>query len=173
MVIVLQACAFDDSVVVEDLPTLRLLPAQLGRVLSVRQKIDIRTRGGQQHTVEVLLEVDAQCLKLAVFSLGQIAGRLVWDGHEFLQTLAIWTPTEISPSRVLTELQLTLWPVDVIRLTLPSSWSLREDAGVRTLLHRDQPIMRVTSIGVDQWFLENMTQHYQLTIKTLSGDSSS
>lgn len=173
MVIVMQACAFNDSVLVEDLPDLRLLPAQLGRVLSVRQKIDIRMRGGQQHTVEVLLEVDAQCLKLAVVSLGQIAGRLVWDGHEILQTLAIWTPSEISPSRVLAELQLTLWPVDAIRLALPSSWSLHEDAGVRTLLHRDQPIIKVTLIGADQWLLENMTHDYQLKIKTLSEDSSS
>lgn len=167
----LQACTPVGVAQGRAMPVLRLQPAQLGRSLSARQHIEVHAPGLPVQTAEVLLEVDAQQLQLALIALGQTAARLRWDGQTLSESRAVWAPSGLSAERILTELQLTLWPTEAIRQALPSPWTLDEVAGVRTLFNQGQQTLVVTQVAAGQWMLEHLSQHYQLRITTLSQET--
>ncbi len=68
-------------------PVFRLSPASLGKDLAVQQQLSVTTRGETQR-VDVLLEVDATAVRLALVTMGQTAARLEWDGHKLSETRA-------------------------------------------------------------------------------------
>lgn len=127
----------------EQLPTLRLSPASLGRELALQQRLEI-VIGDKTQVLEALLEVDATELRLGVQALGQSALTMRWDGKELQQQRAGWLPPALSADRVLFDLQLVYWPVDAIRSALPPDWTLQELPGQRVLLHAGTKIVSVS-----------------------------
>lgn len=123
-------------------PLLRLAPATLGRTLAVQQRLTVQFRE-QTRTVEVLLEVDRESLQLALIAAGQIAARLQWDGRELQIEHAPWWPQAVSGERILSDLQLVLWPAVEIEAALPPGWSLSEDYGKRVLRRHDEVMVTV------------------------------
>jgi hypothetical protein len=146
-----------------DVPQLRLAPAALGRALAVQQRIAVRAPGHAQQ-LDVLLEADASHVSLAVLAMGQVAARFDWDGTRLEETRAPWWPPQVSGSRILSDLQLTLWPADAIRAALPAGWSLDEDGPARALRHGDEVVTTVTRRGADTVEIAQHRTPYTLTI---------
>jgi hypothetical protein len=146
-----------------DVPALRLSPASLGHDLAVQQRLQIVAHG-QSQTLDALLEVDAQQLRLGVQALGQSALTLQWDGKTLQQQRADWLPPVLSGDRVLFDLQLVFWPAEAIRSALPSDWSLQESAGQRHLLHAGTEVVRVNFVAADRAVLTQLLDDYSLDI---------
>ncbi len=149
-----------------DLPKLRLAPASLGRDLALQQRLQVVV-GDRRETMDALLEVDAQELRLAVQALGQSALMLRWDGKTLQQQRADWLPPTLNGDRVLFDLQLVFWPTQAIRAALPSDWLLQESSGRRRLLHAGIEIARVDYPAADHAELRHMRDGYLLDITSM------
>jgi hypothetical protein len=124
-------------------PLLRLPPASLGRSLAQQQLLTV-TVNGQSRQLDVMLEAEPGAVRLALLANGQTAARLEWDGVQLKETRAPWLPAVVSSERVLSDLQLVLWPIEAIRGALPAGWSLRSDAqGGRSLLNLGEEVTSV------------------------------
>lgn len=145
------------------MPTLRLAPAALGRSLALQQQLVVET-AGQVHRLDVLLEADASQLRLALLMAGQTAARLEWDGRELRHTSAAWWPAGVSAERVLSDLQLVLWPAAAVREALPAGWALDADEHSRVLRQAGRSIATVTFGDAHHAELVQHAQGYRLRI---------
>ncbi len=148
-----------------DAPQLRLAPALLGRSLDLQQHITAHAPGHDRE-LDVLLEADASHVRLGVVALGQVAARLDWDGTTLTEVRAPWWPPAVSGSRILSDLQLTLWPVDAIQAALPPGWRLAESGPTRTLSQDGAVVAIVTRRGPRVVEIEQQRAHYRLTIES-------
>ena len=148
-----------------DLPVLRLTPAGLGRELALQQRLQVSV-GENTQSMDALLEVDSQELRLAVQALGQSALTLHWDGKSLREERADWLPPTLSGERVLFDLQLVFWPAEAIRTALPGDWTLREAAGTRQLWQRDTMVASVEYPADNEAVLTQLRDHYRLQISS-------
>ena len=146
-----------------DMPPLRLSPAALVRSLAQQQQIEVEA-AGQLHRIDVLLEADATQLRLALLIAGQTAARLEWDGRELKHTSASWWPAAVSAERVLSDLQLMMWPAQAVREALPAGWSLEAGDRVRVLRHESRPIATVRYEDARHAELVQHAQGYRLRV---------
>lgn len=151
-------------------PVLRLAPQTLGRPLSLQQQLSV-TVGEQTHRIEVLLEADPAAVRLALISLGQTAARLEWDGLALKETRASWLPAVVSSERILSDLQLVLWPADAIRAVLPAGWTLAADAQERVLAQHGEAVVRIRYPSPTRAELSQLREAYSLRVdsRDLSG----
>ena len=126
-------------------PQLRLAPSLLGRTLNLQQHLTLQAPGHDQQ-LDVLLEADATHVQMGMVAMGQVAARLSWDGITLDESKAPWWPQAVSGSRILSDLQLTLWPASAIQAALPTGWTLGEDGNVRTLRQGDEVVTVVTRL---------------------------
>jgi hypothetical protein len=146
-----------------EVPQLRLAPAALGRSLALQQRIAVQAPGHAQQ-LDVLLEADPTHVSLAVLAMGQVAARLDWDGVRLEESRVPWWPPQVAGSRILSDLQLTLWPADAIRAALPAGWALDEEGAVRTLRQGVEPVTTITRRGADTVEITQRRTPYTLTI---------
>lgn len=153
-----------------DAPVLRLAPQALGRPLSLQQQLSV-TAGEQTHRIEVLLEADPAAVRLALVSLGQTAARLEWDGQALKETRASWLPAVVSSERILSDLQLVLWPADAIRAVLPAGWTLAADPQERVLAQHGEAVVRIRYPSPTRAELSQLREAYSLRVdsRDLSG----
>jgi hypothetical protein len=145
-------------------PVLRLSPASLGRTLALQQQLTVETRGAT-HRVEVLLEADSEAVRLAVVNMGQTAARLEWDGKSLDESRAPWWPAAVGGERILSDLQLMLWPACAIRGALPQGWALVENSAQERLLQSGgQAVVRVQYLSPSRSSLENLRDSYRITV---------
>lgn len=128
-----------------DMPTLRLSPASLGRELSVLQRMTVEVHG-EARTFETALEVDQDEVRLAVLQMGQTIARLTWDGRELTQSLATGWPKVVSADKVLSDLQYVWWPQDKVQAALPEGWTLLQGLNSRELRHGDNLILEIHAV---------------------------
>lgn len=152
---------------------LRLPPAALQRTLSLQQHIEVRYRtadgGTETRELIALLQADAAHTRLAAVAGGQVLARLDWDGTRLDVTRASWAPAQLDPERILSDLQLSLWPLRAVADALPAGWTVREAQGRRVLRDGDEVVAEVVQADADTL---RFTQHrggYALTIRTLAG----
>ncbi|MDB5850661.1 MAG: hypothetical protein JWP29_4413 [Rhodoferax sp.] len=146
--------------------TLRLSPASLGRPLALQQQLTVNARG-QVHRFDVFLEADNETVRLAVLNLGQTVARLDWDGTSLMQTKAAWWPAAVSGERVLSDLQLMLWPTAVIAAALPRGWSLDEATpGQRTLRQGRDTVATVTFVSATVSALAQLREGYTIRVES-------
>ena len=152
-----------------DVPQLRLAPAQLGASLALMQHIEVQAPGHAQQ-LDVALEVDPAHVRLALIAMQQVAAKLDWDGTTLDETRAPWWPAQVSGSRVLSDLQLTYWPVAAVNAALPAGWVLTEQGGRRELRQGDELVTTIALHGavVD---LEQHRAPYRLTITSAPIDA--
>ena len=148
-----------------DTPQLRLAPALLGHPLELQQHLTLQAPGHDQQ-LDVLLEADAQHVQLGVVAMGQVAARLAWDGTTLTEERAPWWPQAVSGARILSDLQLTLWPVAAIQAALPAGWSLSESGDVRTLRQDGEVVTLITRTGPQVVELEQRREHFKLKIES-------
>ncbi|PIQ38577.1 MAG: hypothetical protein COW59_01045, partial [Lysobacterales bacterium CG17_big_fil_post_rev_8_21_14_2_50_64_11] len=121
---------------------LRLSPASLGHELALQQQLIFSFRKSL-YAVDALLEVDAGEVRLAVQSLGRSVLRLHWNGIELKQHRSADLPASLRGETVLSDLQLSYWPIAVIRSALPESWSVSEVNGVRRVYRDGREVVAV------------------------------
>ena len=146
-------------------PQLRLAPSLLGRPLNLQQHLTLHAPGRDQQ-LDVLLEADARHVQMGLVAMGQVAARLDWDGTTLTESRAPWWPQEVSGSRILSDLQLTLWPVDAIQAALPAGWRLVEEGDVRTLTQDGQVVTVITRLGPLSALFDQRREHFQLKIES-------
>jgi hypothetical protein len=152
----------------DDAPTLRLSPASLGRSLAVQQQLAATVQGRTQR-IDVLLEADAQAVRLALVSMGQTAARLTWDGVRLDEQRASWLPAVVAGERILSDLQLAMWPEDVVRAALPSGWFLDTPAGGRVLRQAAAPVVTVSYPSAQRIEIHHLRDGYHLVVDTRDG----
>ena len=146
-------------------PQLRLAPALLGRALDLQQHLTLQAPGHDRQ-LDVLLEADDRHVQLGVLAMGQVAARLDWDGTTLAEDKAAWWPPEVSGARILSDLQLTLWPVAAIQAALPAGWAIAEDGDVRTLTQDGAVVTVITRRGPRVVELDQRREHFKLTIES-------
>jgi len=146
-------------------PQLRLAPALLGHALNLQQHLTLQAPGHDQQ-LDVLLEADEHHVQMGVVAMGQVAARLDWDGVTLTESRASWWPQAVSGSRILSDLQLTLWPVAAIQAALPAGWRLAEDGNVRTLSQDGAAVTVITRTSPLVVELEQRREHFRLKIES-------
>lgn len=146
-------------------PQLRLAPSLLGRPLNLQQHLTLQAPGREQQ-LDVLLEADAQHVQMGVLAMGQVAARLAWDGTTLTESKAPWWPEAVSGARILSDLQLTLWPVPAIQAALPAGWRLVEDGNVRTLTQDGEVVTVITRASPLLVELDERRAHFRLKIES-------
>ena len=146
-------------------PQLRLAPALLGRALNLQQHLTLQAPGRDQQ-LDVLLEADATHVQMGVMAMGQVAARLDWDGTTLAESKAPWWPEAVSGARILSDLQLTLWPVPAIQAALPAGWHLAEDGNVRTLTQDGEIVTVITRTSPLLVELDERRAHFRLKIES-------
>jgi hypothetical protein len=150
---------------------LRLAPATLGVSLSLQQHLTVE-RQGRIDDLDAALEVDTDRLNLVGLAFGQRLFALSYDG----QTLQSWrhplVPDQLRGEDVLEDLQLTLWPIEVIAGALPSDWNIDENGRKRILRLRGEPVMIIEYSAEPRWRgkieLVNLRYQYRLAIESVS-----
>lgn len=149
------------------MPLLRLPPAALGQPLTAQQQLTVKTRE-RELRLDVLLEVDANSVRLALLDLGQVMARLQWDGERLETSTVPGWPTAVGGERVLSDLQLMYWPTAAIRQALPDGWTLQEaDERTRSLWHQGQRIAVATQESPTRARLLHERDGYALTIDSV------
>ena len=150
---------------------LRLAPATLGTSLSLQQHLMVE-RQGRVDELDAALEVNAERLDMVGLALGQRILALHYDGRSLQSWRHPLVPEQLRGEDVLEDLQLTLWPIEVIEKALPAGWSIAESGRRRTLRLLDQPVMVIDYSGEPRWSgkieLTNLRYQYRLTIQSVS-----
>ena len=150
---------------------LRLAPATLGVSLSLQQHLSIE-RQGRVDELDAALEIDPERLDMVGLALGQRMLALHYDGRSLQSWRHPLVPEQLRGEDVLEDLQLTLWPIEVIEKALPAGWSIAEDGRRRTLRLLDQPVLVIDYSGEPRWSgkieLTNLRYRYRLTIQSVS-----
>ena len=150
---------------------LKLAPATLGVSLSLQQHLRIE-RQGRVDELDAALEIDAERLDMVGLALGQRILALHFDGRSLQSWRHPLVPEQLRGEDVLEDLQLTLWPIEVIEKALPAGWSIAEDGRRRTLRLLDQPVLVIDYSAEPRWSgkieLTNLRYQYRLTIQSVS-----
>jgi hypothetical protein len=162
----LLGCATPLSSTQTYMPLLHLAPQALPQPLNLQQQLTFQMRGHTQR-FEALLEVDEKNLNLALFSVGQTAARLQWNGQNMQETRASWLPTQVSAAQILSDLQLVFWPIEAINQALPTRWVLEKTGTVRTLKKNAQLVVTVNYKTPTDIELINHLEGYQVRIESV------
>ncbi len=136
--------------------------------MAAQQRLTIIAPAMQPRTLDVLLEVDAQTVRLALLQMGQVAARLEWDGVFMQASQSRWWPREVSAERILSDMQLALWPTAAIQAALPTPWQLQEQKGQRVLLHEDERVIVVRRPSLQAYEIEYVRANWLLRIDSQS-----
>lgn len=148
---------------------LKLAPATLGKSISLQQHLTVQ-HPGRTDELDTVLQINSHQLDLVGLMLGHRIMTIHYDG----KTLQTWRdprlPPQISGQNVLEDIELTLWPVDVIRQALPIGWSIKSYQKQRIIL-LDNKIMMIIyypngQSNINTVILKNLRYHYQLTIQS-------
>lgn len=148
---------------------LALAPAALGCSLAVQQQLTVQPPSGSAQTLDALLEVDGQVVRLALFHLGQRMGTLSWDGAQLQTQLSHWWPAQLPPAQVLSDMQLALWPVPAIAQALSEGWQLQQVGQGRQLSYQGQLRVEVLAAGADAFDIRYAPVAWSLQVASPGG----
>jgi hypothetical protein len=146
---------------------LNLAPATLRKSMSLQQHMTV-LRDGQTHELDTVLEINPTELNLVGLAFGRRIMTLHYDG----KTLTTWrdphVPSQVIGENVLEDIELTLWPVKVIRHALPIYWTIQQQGNQRTILEHNIPIEFITYYKNNTVMITNLKYNYQITIKSVA-----
>jgi hypothetical protein len=148
------------------MPELKLVPSALGHPLNLQQHLTLQAPGHDQQ-LDVLLEADAHRVQLGLLAMGQLAARLDWDGRTLKEDKAAWWPQSVSGTRILSDLQLTLWPVPAIQAALPAGWALADAGDTRTLTQDGEVVTIVRRLGPRVVEIDERREHFKLRVESI------
>ena len=148
---------------------LKLTPASLGTTISIQQHLKVE-RENKTDDLDAALEIDAERLELVGLAFGQRVLTVQFDGKEIKTWRHFMLPQQVKAEDVLEDIQLTLWPVEVIAQHLPDSWRITEQGRDRVLYHHESVIAKIHYSDEQRWAgtvtLDNLHYKYRLTIQT-------
>ena len=150
---------------------LKLAPATLGVTLSLQQHLSIE-RQGRVDELDAALEIDPERLDMVGLALGQRILALHYDGRSLDSWRHPRVPEQLRVEDVLEDLQLTLWPIEVMRKPCrPAGASPKMVVGGHLRLV-ELPVLVIDYSGEPRWQgkieLNNFRYRYRLTIQSVS-----
>lgn len=143
------------------------LPAQ--PPFQQRQDIISAVARGEQLQALASTEWHAQRFTQVVLTpFGQRLYRLQYDGHE-LQFERGLLPVPVQPEQSLLDIQLMLWPVELLRPHLPRGWQLEVDpvSGERRLRAGNELLAETKRHAADDQELIQHRLGYRVRVQTL------
>lgn len=147
-----------------------LPPAALGSAHQSRQIVHAAF-GERELSVQCILTVDAgQVSVIGLSALGQRLFALHYDGTTMRVEQSPLLPAELPVQRLLSDLQLTYWPLTAWQSALAGSpWQVSEPLpGTRRLHHRQQLVAEIHMPDDNPWqgrlWLSNFQFGYSLSI---------
>ena len=154
------------------LPLLRVHPADYGQTLHLQQRLTVVDAPSHpdspvvERRLDLLLQLDAQGLRLAALALNQRVLSLLWDGGPLQVQRHALLPAAVDPERVLRDIALVYAPLAALRAGLPAGWSLDEQGDERVLRERGELRVRVHGLGSAAVWIDNPAEHYRLRIES-------
>jgi hypothetical protein len=149
---------------------LALTPESFGRTLSLRQQLQI-TAAGHVVDLDAVVEITPDSLVLVALRFDQRVLTLTQSQGAICEQRNAKLPAEARGADILSDLQLALWPADVIRAALPSGWVLADSGSSRTLTHGGREVEVITFSGSPRWIgritLRNIEYDYSLVINSI------
>lgn len=134
--------------------------------------------GERSLSIQCAVSVTAETLTvIGLTGVGQRMFTLSWDGERTELTKSPLVPANLDPARLLTDLQLVLWPLEsVAPLWARAGLTVTEPfAGVRRVLRGAQLVAEVHYASHDPWhgrvWLVNFVEDYTLTIDSRAEES--
>jgi len=156
----------DALVQTESMPLLALPAEALGCTLAVQQRLTVFSPHQSPQSLDAMLEVEASTVKLALFHTGQRMGALTWDGERLHTDLSRWWPAVLQPAQVLSDMQLALWPAEVVQTALPKDWHIEENASWRRLLYKREGRILIQKISANVLEIAYMPANWRLRIES-------
>lgn len=148
------------------LPLLRLTPDSLGRNLAEQQLLTFSGPGIRPANIDVMLEVDTDSVRMAFLGMGRVMARMRWDGTALETTHAQGWPESVSQERILSDLQMALWPLSVIQEALPAPWEIVMTGHARRLREDGRDRIVFTETGPGHMEIDYLQSGWRLTIQS-------
>jgi len=126
--------------------------------------------GAREMTFNCVLAVRGDTLTVVgLTAMGVRAFTLRYDGRQIQVDNDLPVPPQLTPERLLADIQLVFWPLDALRPALArDGWQLTEISGTRRLRRGDTLVAEVHYSGADPWagrsWLVNLEHSYTLGI---------
>lgn len=131
--------------------------------------------GSREMTIDCILTVHGDKLTvIGLTALGVRAFTLHYDGRQVEVDNDLPVPAQLTPERLLADIQLVFWPASVLKPVLQKSgWQLTEPySGTRRLKQGDKLIAEIHYGSSDPWkgksWLVNLQYNYTLGIESNS-----
>ena len=148
-----------------------LTPASLGGAHTASQVLHV-VNGDRSFILQCALQADGNAVTLiAIGPLGQRAFSPHYDGSKLDAQASPYAPQGLPPERVLSDVQLAMWPLQAWQEKLQGSdWKIAEPAaGVRELYFHGDLVSRVSYSAADPWqahiSLHNLALNYSIDIE--------
>jgi len=150
-----------------------LTPATLGRSVQTLQIVHVAFKEREAALQCVLTVADGHISVLGLSALGQRLFTLSYDGGNAMQVQrSPMLPEQVSPERMLADLQLAYWPLSALQDAYRgSTWRVSEPRlGTRRLRQGEELVAEVHYAAADPWagplWLSNFRHGYSLAVES-------
>ena len=128
------------------------------------------THDSQSHRMLCVLELGPRGLVLVAFTeLGQRLFTIAYGPEEFAIDTSPVLPSQFDPKRVLADLQLVYWPLDVFRKSLSEGWVIAESSDAARRLTHDGDVVAEVSYGANGTIeVRRESLRYDMTISAVA-----
>lgn len=153
-------------------PFAPLSPASYGGSVQLEQVLHA-AYGARESTLQCFVDISPERLTVVgVTALGQRVFSIEFDGNTLKAERAPFAPAQVSPERILGDLQFAFWPLAAVQAAVANSdWRISEPrSGLRRLQHGDTLVAEThhsagNGIPARLW-LTNLRDGYTLDIET-------
>lgn len=130
----------------------------------------------REESLLAVLELDAQHIAMAGLSASGLSlFNLTYDGNTVVSDKSPLLPEPVNPETIISDLQLTFWPLAILEKNLPAEWRLEQAGNKRLLTINGKKYVEITYLSAEtDWpravELVNLQYNYRLNIKTISYD---
>lgn len=157
--------------------TLPRTPWSKDEPVDVIQQVQAQWNPGSQTEIAIFegrLNIQQDQAKIVLIDkLGRRAIAIDWNGQKISIQKANWLPEEFDPRRLLADIVMTYWPIDVVADALPDNMSIHDSFGERVIRLNDSGRQYATierpikDIWQGQATLENLKYNYRIQINSI------
>lgn len=116
-------------------PEPRIAPADMQMDVSMVQRLHFSRGSHSVDTppIDAQLEIDAEAIRFVGFAAEQRVLRFVWDGRSIDEQRGRQLPEHVRSNHILRDIQYVYAPIEALRATLPSEWSVTESSQLREI----------------------------------------
>lgn len=142
-----------------------LPPASYGRSVQLQQVLHA-AYGGNEGSLQCVVDIGPErVLVVGLTAAGQRVFRISWDGTRIEAERSPMAPDAIQPQRILSDLQLALWPLAALQSAAGEDWQVSEPRpGVRRLRQGGAIVSEVHDAGGGRLWLVSLRHGYTLDV---------